>query len=64
MFGVLMSSTPSTDMTSTFQTAVSGAGGQVMAYIGIALTAALTIIIAVFAVKKGISFFKSMANKG
>lgn len=52
------------DMTETFSTAVNGAQTQVMTYIGIALGAALAIIIAIFAIKKAVSFFKSMANKG
>ena len=52
------------DLTSTFTTAVNGAQTQVMAYIGIALGAALGIVIAIFAIKKAVGFFKSMANKG
>lgn len=52
------------DMTSTFTTAVNGAQSQVMSYIGIALAAALGIVIAIFAIKKAVAFFKSMANKG
>lgn len=52
-----------TDLTSTFSTAVGNAGTQVNNYIGIALTAALGIVITIFAVKKAITFFKSMANK-
>lgn len=57
-----LSSTP--DLTSTFTTAVNGANTQIMGYIGIAAGAALGIVIAILAIKKGISFFKSMANKG
>lgn len=58
----LSSSSP--DMQSTFSTAISGAQTTTMTYIGIALGAALGIVIAIFAVKKAIGFFKSMANKG
>lgn len=52
------------DITGAFTTAVNGAQTTTMQYVGIAVGAALGIIIAIFAVKKGISFFKSMANKG
>lgn len=52
-----------TDLSSTFQTAVSSAGTQVNTYIGIALVAALGIVITIFAIKKAVGFFKSMANK-
>lgn len=54
----------SPDLTGAFETAVNGAQSQVLSYVGIAVGAALAIIIAIFAIKKGISFFKSMANKG
>jgi hypothetical protein len=57
----LSSSAP--DITEQFTTAITGANTTVMTYVGIAVGAALGIIIAVFAVKKGISFFKTMANK-
>lgn len=60
----LSSGAAATDLTSTFSTAVGGANDQTMKYIAIALPVALGIIIAIFAIKKGISFFKSMANKG
>lgn len=56
------SSTP--DMTGTFTSAINGAQTTTMTYIGIALGAALGIVIAIFALKKAIGFFKSMANKG
>lgn len=56
------SSTP--DIQSQFTTSIASANTQVMTYVGIAVGAALGIIIAIFAVKKGISFFKTMANKG
>lgn len=52
------------DLEGTFSTAVNGAQTQVMTYIGLALGAALGIVIVIFALKKAISFFKSMANKG
>lgn len=52
------------DLVSTFTTSVNGANTQVMTYIGIALGAALGIVITIFAVKKAVGFFKSMANKG
>lgn len=58
----MAASTP--DLTGAFKDAVGGAQTQVLAYVGIAVGAALAIIIAIFAIKKGISFFKSMANKG
>lgn len=64
MPAVLFLSSQAPDLTSQFTTAVNGAQTQVMQYVGIAVGAALAIIIAIFAVKKGISFFKSMANKG
>lgn len=60
---ILLSATTPT-MTEQFTTAVNGAQTTTMQYVGIAVGAALGIIIAIFAVKKGISFFKSMANKG
>lgn len=60
-FGAFMSSAPS--MTETFTTAVNGAQTTVMTYIGIALAAALGIVIAIFAIKKAVTFFRSMANK-
>jgi hypothetical protein len=59
---VTMSAAP--DLTTTFSEAVNSANSQVMEYVGIATGAALGIIIALFAIKKGIQFFKSMANKG
>lgn len=60
----LSSGAATTDLTSQFSTAIGSAKDQTMIYIGLGLAAALGIIIAIFALKKGISFFKSMANKG
>jgi hypothetical protein len=64
MVNLFLSSAGGTDLTSAFKTAVDGAQTQVMQYIGIAVVAALGIIIAIFAIKKAVGFFKSMANKG
>lgn len=48
---------------STFSNSVNSANSQVMQLVGIALGAALGIVIAIFAIKKAIGFFKQMANK-
>ncbi len=61
---LFLSAASAPDLTGTFTTAVNGAQNTIMQYIGIAVGAALAIIIAILAIKKGIQFFKSMANKG
>lgn len=64
MVNLLDATASAADLTSQFSTAVGSAQTTTMTYVGIAVGASLGIIIAIFAIKKGISFFKSMANKG
>lgn len=51
-------------ITETFSTSVATAGTQIMAMIGIGLTAGLGVVITIWAIRKGIDFFRKLLNKG
>lgn len=53
-----------TNLTSTFTTAIDSIKGDILNYLGIALVAGLAVTGAVIAIKKGISFVKSVVGKG
>ncbi len=53
-----------TNLTSTFTTAIDSIKGDILTYLGIALVAGLAVTGAVIAIKKGISFVKSVVGKG
>lgn len=50
-------------ITTAFSTAISTIQSDVISYLLIALPAALVIVGAFFGIKKGVGFFKSLANK-